>query len=120
MGCSRGDSECFDWEKPAHRVTITKGFWIEQTEVTVGAYKRFAAATGRQMPTGAWDELQNRWVPARKPSTPGLETAAKSQQAPSFNSGWANDNMPIVGVTWHDANAYCMWAGGRLPTEAEW
>jgi formylglycine-generating enzyme required for sulfatase activity len=50
MGCSPGDSECDGDEKPAHRVTITKGFWMGQTAVTVGAYKHFAAATGRQMP----------------------------------------------------------------------
>ena len=46
MGCSPGDTECGDDEKPPHQVTITKGFWLGQTEVTVGAYKRFAAATG--------------------------------------------------------------------------
>ena len=50
MGCSPGDNECGSDEKPSHQVTITKGFWMGQTEVTVGAYKRFAAATGRQMP----------------------------------------------------------------------
>jgi formylglycine-generating enzyme required for sulfatase activity len=91
MGCSPGDNECYEDEKPFHRVTISKGFWIGQTEVTVAAYKRFAAATGRQMPP-----------------------------APNFNSGWANENMPIVNVSWNDARAYCSWAGGRLPTEAEW
>jgi hypothetical protein len=91
MGCSPGDNECHVSEKPSHRVTITKGFWIGQTEVTVGAYKRFAAATGRQMPG-----------------------------APSFNSGWADDMMPIVNVTWDDAREYCTWAGGRLLTEVEW
>ena len=91
MGCSPGDNECHVSEKPSHRVTIPKGFWIGQTEVAVGAYKRFAAATGRQMPG-----------------------------APSFNSGWADDMMPIVNVTWDDAREYCTWAGGRLLTEVEW
>jgi hypothetical protein len=50
MGCSPGDNGCLDYEKPAHQVTIAKGFWLGQTEVTVGAYKRFTGATGRQLP----------------------------------------------------------------------
>jgi len=41
MGCSPGDYECFDnLEKPAHTVTISKGFWIGQTEVTQAAFQR--------------------------------------------------------------------------------
>ncbi len=91
MGCSPGDNECAGDEKPPHQVTITKGFWLGQTEVTVGAYKRFAAATGRQLPP-----------------------------APTFNRGWANDSLAIVTVTWNEAHEYCTWAGGRLLTEAEW
>ena len=50
-------------EKPPHQVTITKGFWLGQTEVTVGAYKRFAAGTGESMP----DRLRD------------------------FNPGWSNE-----------------------------
>jgi len=91
MGCSPGDTECGDAEKPSHPVSITKGFWIGQTPVTVGAYRRFVSATGRQMPS-----------------------------APNFNPNWTNENMPIVNVSWNDSEAYCQWAGGRLPTEAEW
>jgi hypothetical protein len=40
MGCSPEDSECFFYENPPHRVTITKGFWLGQTVVTQLAYQR--------------------------------------------------------------------------------
>ncbi len=50
MGCSPSDTACSDQEKPPHPVTITRGFWLGQIPVTVGAYKRFGQATGRSLP----------------------------------------------------------------------
>lgn len=91
MGCSPEDDACSYDEKPSHQVKIGKGFWMGQTDVTVGAYKRFAGAAGRQMPA-----------------------------ALGFRGRWPDDSIPIVNVSWDDAQAYCTWAGGRLPTEAEW
>ena len=92
MGCSPGDSECADPEKPAHQVTLSQAFWIGQTEVSVGAYKRFVDAAKAKMPP----------------------------VSPRQDKGWKDDNMPIVDVTWDEARQYCVWAGGRLPSEAEW
>jgi formylglycine-generating enzyme required for sulfatase activity len=65
MGCSPGDAECDDDEKPAHRVTITKGFWLGQTPVTQQAYLRAAGQNpsyfkGANLPVEQvdWDEAQ--------------------------------------------------------------
>ncbi len=40
MGCSLGDKECYDDERPGRLVTITKGFWMKETEVTQAEYER--------------------------------------------------------------------------------
>jgi formylglycine-generating enzyme required for sulfatase activity len=91
MGCTPGDDQCDPARFPPAEVSIPRPFWIGRTEVTVAAYRRFAAETGR-------------------PLSP----------APSFNRGWSKPAHPVVNVSWHDAAAYCAWAGGRLPTEEEW
>lgn len=100
MGCSPGDSECAPEERPAHQVTLSKGFWMGQTEVTLGAYLRFAGATGARKPPEA--------TPTVLPNSAGLKARP------------SDEVMPVVDVPWGDAQAYCRWAGGKLPTEAEW
>ena len=96
MGCSPDDKECDGDEKPAHQVEITKGFWLGQTSVTVGAWKRHAGATGKSMPP-----------------EPQIDDRA-------LNAHWSDEQQPIVDITWAEARDYCQQAGGRLPTEAEW
>jgi formylglycine-generating enzyme required for sulfatase activity len=65
-------------------------FWIDQMEVTNAQYRQCMEARACEEP-GCWDEEDLR--------------------APE---------QPVVCVTWYQAQAYCEWAGGWLPTEAEW
>lgn len=93
MGCAPGDTRCKDEEKPQHRVTISKGFWLGATEVDIAAYQRFVDASGGRL---------------QMPS------------APLWDKKRRVTNHPITGPSAEEAQAYCQWAGGRLPTEAEW
>lgn len=92
MGCDTCRSP---FERPAHKVTLTHGFWIGVTEVTTGVYKRYAASTNQQMPP---------------------ETVA----GVTLNPGWKDDQLPVTNLNWGDAAGYCKWAGGMLPSEAQW
>ncbi len=92
MGCVPTDHNCAGDEKPQHPVTLPADFWVGRSEVTVGSYRLFSDATARPMP----------------------------ESVISVNDGWRDTTHPMVKITWDDAAAFCKWAGGRLPTEAEW
>ncbi len=111
-----------DWEKPQHRVRLTKGFYMSKCEITNAQYAAFLNATGVQgvsvssFYTGSvqgnklietseggsdwglhWDGTNSKWVPVVN-----------------------YENHPVIYVTWYGAKAYADWVGGSLPTEAQW
>lgn len=85
-----GSNEGFGNERPDHRVWLD-AYLIDQFEVTIKLYGQFLKETGHRAPP-LWDEE-------------AVTTAG---------------DRPAVGLAWLDAEAYCKWAGKRLPTEAEW
>ena len=87
-------------------------FDIARTETTIGQFRRFAAATGRVTRAeraGGGEVYEAGWT--RKPGW--------TWQRP-FGVATASDDEPAVHLDWDEAQAFCRWAGGRLPTDREW
>ena len=84
-------------EYPNHEVELD-AYAIDKYEVTNGLYLEFIRATGHRTPSHSTDPSKNLWQGGLMP-----ESIA---------------SLPVVNVDWFDADAYCQWAGKRLPTEA--
>jgi len=103
-------------EHPRHSVTLS-AYSIGKYEVTRGHYRAFIN-TGGYSTQSYWSADGWDWKIAKKLTEPALWAAKQSwKKRKSFIQ---TDNHPVIGVSYFEAEAFCNWAGGHLPTEAQW
>ena len=116
-------------ELPEHSVTVG-GFYLDALEISVGRFRAFVdaydttprpldgAGAAPRVPASGWQAGWSQFLP---PSAAELRTRLACGAAATWtDTPGANEGKPINCLTWYELYAFCIWDGGRLPTEAEW
>ena len=110
---------------PARRRTFmpagTEMVWVAPTTFEMGAVRGDGSGFGDEQPRHPATLSRGFWIGVTEVTFGHYRRFAEATGAPMpAVPNWADDTHPVVEVSWEQAAAYCRWAGGRLPSEAEW
>ncbi|MDH5205287.1 MAG: SUMF1/EgtB/PvdO family nonheme iron enzyme [Hylemonella sp.] len=130
LGCDDGEGFSFDNERPAHEVEVP-GFEIDAQPVSWAQYAEFMADGGYERPElwhpegWAWQQQREaaqgqapRHVERMGAASGGAEHPVLLRWMGGFYR--VSGEQPAMHLSWWEADAWCRWAGRRLPSEVEW
>jgi|GEM_PF-2449319 formylglycine-generating enzyme required for sulfatase activity len=112
MGSTSSDPYYYYNELPLHDVFLDS-FEISKFEITNAQYSAFMSAGGYS-DSIYWTNEGWAWRKSNNVTEPAYWSAG------TFNNGPNFPGYPVNGVSWYEAYAFCKWAGGHLPSEAQW
>ena len=121
--CTPEMASCYEIEQPEHQATVPP-FFLDTFEVTIARFRKFAEAyqAAPQEGDGAIAYAPGSgWTKDFDALLPDAQAARETMLSRVSWTGSDNpDTQSVVMVSWAEAFAFCVWDGGRLPTEAEW
>lgn len=110
----------FDNERDAHEVDL-EPFSIARAPVTQDEFARFVDDGGYER-RALWSDAAWEWRLAERIDAPLHWRRSKDGWERCEFDAWRplEPHRPMIHASWHEARAFCQWAGRRLPTEAEW
>jgi formylglycine-generating enzyme required for sulfatase activity len=120
MGAADEEEDHTDAETPRHNVVLAKGFAMARGEVTVGQFREFVRASGYQP-----DSVKLGGASVYDERSGVLRDDSHATWQDDYAGRPAQDDLPVVNVSWRDASAYASWLSQRtgkryrLPSEAE-
>jgi ergothioneine biosynthesis protein EgtB len=109
---------CFDNETPRHE-TFIHDFRLANRPITNGEFRAFIDDGGYRQ-AALWLADGWAWVETEKVDRPLYWSEDFATQFSLSGVRELDDNAPVCHVSFYEADAFARWAGGRLPTEAEW
>jgi formylglycine-generating enzyme len=116
-------------EAPEHAVTVAS-FYLDALEISVGRFRAFVdaydavarpaegAGANPRVAASGWQAGWSQLLPA---TAADLRARLSCGAAATWTDvAGANEQRPINCLTWYELHAFCIWDGGRLPSEAEW